>query len=193
MGAVDLGGSKKPSGGGQSWKRPRVSIRIDMTPMVDIAFLLLIFFMVTTVFRLPTAMEMVLPPETAPGEEVKTTRVLEEKLITFLVMENDSLAYYVGNKTPKPLMWDSLKSKLLERYDIYGDSVVVLTRIHPKAKYATMVNLIDEFNLAKTTRFTIDKYTTDEDSLLRKCGFETSGPAGLPKPVIEYETATTGS
>ena len=46
MGAVDLGGSKKP-GGGQAWKRPRVAIRIDMTPMVDIAFLLLIFFMVT--------------------------------------------------------------------------------------------------------------------------------------------------
>jgi biopolymer transport protein ExbD len=189
MGAVDLGGSKKPAGGGQGWKRPRVTIRIDMTPMVDIAFLLLIFFMVTTVFRLPTAMEMVLPPDKKEDEPQQTTRVLEDKLITFLVMENDSLAYYVGIKAPQPLAWDSLKSKLLERYDIYGDSVVVLTRIHPKAKYATMVNLIDEFNLAKTTRFTIDKYTTEEDSLLRKAKFETSGPQGLPEPAIEYETA----
>jgi biopolymer transport protein ExbD len=193
MGAVDLGGSKKPAGGGQGWKRPRVSIRIDMTPMVDIAFLLLIFFMVTTVFRLPTAMEMVLPPETEKDEPVKTTKVLEDKLITFLVLENDSLAYNIGNKAPQPLRWDSLKSKLLERYDIYGDSVVVLTRIHPKAKYATMVDLIDEFNLAKTTRFTIDKFTTYEDSLLRKVGFETSGPAGLPEPKIEFETEPTGS
>src|SRR3989339_809112 len=187
MGAVDLGGSKKPAGGGQGWKRPRVSIRIDMTPMVDIAFLLLIFFMVTTVFRLPTAMEMVLPPDTKTNEEPQTTKVLEDKLITFLVTEYDSLACFVGIKKPQPLLWDSLKAKLFERYDIWGDSVVVLTRIHPKAKYETMVNLIDEFNLAKTTRFTIGKYTTDEDSLLHEAGFETSGPAGLPKPEIEYE------
>ena len=61
MGAVDAPESKKSGGAGPSWKRPRVTIRIDMTPMVDIAFLLLIFFMVTTVFRLPQAMEMVLP------------------------------------------------------------------------------------------------------------------------------------
>ena len=53
MGAVDApqprAGKKK---GGKKAKR-RVGIRIDMTPMVDVAFLLLIFFMVTTVFRTP--------------------------------------------------------------------------------------------------------------------------------------------
>ena len=38
-------------------KKKRVGVRIDMTPMVDVAFLLLIFFMVTTVFRRPLAME----------------------------------------------------------------------------------------------------------------------------------------
>jgi biopolymer transport protein ExbD len=41
-------------------RRPkrRISVRIDMTPMVDIAFLLLIFYMVTTVFAMPQAMEI---------------------------------------------------------------------------------------------------------------------------------------
>jgi biopolymer transport protein ExbD len=194
MGAVDLGGSKKPAGDGQQWKRPRVAVRIDMTPMVDIAFLLLIFFMVTTVFRLPTAMEMVLPREDEDDTSTpRTVKVYEEKLITFLVLENDSLAYFIGNKSPRPLPWDSLKAKLYERFDIFADSVVVLTRIHPKARYEAMVNLIDEFNLAKTTRFTIDKFTTWEDSLLRTVGFETSGPEGLPKPKIEYEEVVEGS
>ncbi|MHC5066646.1 MAG: ExbD/TolR family protein, partial [Planctomycetota bacterium] len=42
-------------------RKKRLGIRIDMTPMVDIAFLLLIFFMVTTVFRRPLAMEVNLP------------------------------------------------------------------------------------------------------------------------------------
>src|SRR5262245_35047683 len=108
MGAVDVGGAKKPTGAGPSWKRPRIPIRIDMTPMVDIAFLLLIFFMVTTVFRLPQAMEMVLPENdsTKTGVEIQ-----EKKLLTFLVLENDSIAYFVGKDAPRPLPWDSLRAK----------------------------------------------------------------------------------
>ena len=182
MGAVDLG--EKKSSGGPSWKRPRVKIRIDMTPMVDIAFLLLIFFMVTTVFRLPQAMEMVLPEK---QEQPSEQKIFEKKLITFLVMENDSLAYHIGNDAPKSLPWDSLRAKLLERREIYGDSVVVLAKIHKKARYESMVNLVDEFNVAKTTRFSIDRFTTWEDSTLRAAGFQTSGPAGLPEPAFMEE------
>jgi len=43
------------------FKKPRVAIRIDMTPMVDVAFLLLTFFMLTTQFRPPAEMEVTLP------------------------------------------------------------------------------------------------------------------------------------
>src|SRR5512146_1210558 len=101
MAGVDLG-EKKPSGGGPSWKRPRVKIRIDMTPMVDIAFLLLIFFMVTTVFRLPQAMEMILP-ENDPDNPPPTLNVFEKNLITFMVLPDDSLAYQIGSDKPLAL------------------------------------------------------------------------------------------
>ena len=184
MAAVDVGGAKKPAGGGPSWKRPRVNIRIDMTPMVDIAFLLLIFFMVTTVFRLPQAMEMALP-ENDPTKPVAQAKVYEKKLITVMVMSmagRDSLAYMIGKETPRPLAWDSLRVKLLERRARYGDSLVVLAKIDRKATYSSMVSLVDEFNVAKTTRFTIDRYTTHDDSLLRAAGFATAGPEGLPRP-----------
>ena len=53
-------------------KKKRVGIRIDMTPMVDVAFLLLIFFMVTTVFRRPLAMEVNMPE---PDAKVEVSRV----------------------------------------------------------------------------------------------------------------------
>jgi biopolymer transport protein ExbD len=64
VGAVDTPERKTKKGkkGGRRPKR-RVGIRIDMTPMVDVAFLLLIFFMVTTVFRTPQALEINLPPD----------------------------------------------------------------------------------------------------------------------------------
>lgn len=178
MGAVDLGGAKK-SGSGTAWKRPRVSIRIDMTPMVDIAFLLLIFFMVTTVFRLPTAMDLVLPPDDDTPVEV---RVFEEKLMSFYVTNLDSVALQIGNGAPRPVTWKDVRDSLMSRYDRYGDSVTVVARIHPKARYFALVDLVDEFNLAKMTRFSIDRYTTWDDSLLRTAGFITAGPAGLLTP-----------
>lgn len=187
--AGDVGGGPKQAGGGQSWKRPRVRIRIDMTPMVDIAFLLLVFFMVTTVFRLPQAMEMALP-ENDPTKPPATTKVFEKKLLTVLVSRiegRDSLAFMIGTESPKPLPWDSLRAKLLERREVYGDSLMVLARIDRKCTYATMVNLVDEFNVANTTRFSIDRYTTVDDSLLRLAGFATAGPAGLPTPTYEKE------
>ncbi len=42
-------------------KKARVSVKVDMTPMVDVAFLLLTFFMLTTQFRPPEEVQIVLP------------------------------------------------------------------------------------------------------------------------------------
>jgi biopolymer transport protein ExbD len=195
MGAVDLGGSKKPSGGGPSCKRPRLNIRIDMTPMVDIAFLLLIFFMVTTVFRAPQTMEMALP-ENDPNKKQEQVKVDENKLLTFFVMrigDRDSLAYRVGIKSPKPITWAQLGDTLTVRRELSGfyipkgdslrkDSLIVLAKIDPKASYESLVNMVDQFNVDSVTRFSIDRYNTADDSLLKAVGFTTGDPKDLPPP-----------
>jgi biopolymer transport protein ExbD len=43
------------------FKKPRINVRVDMTPMVDVAFLLLTFFMLTTQFRPPEEVTITLP------------------------------------------------------------------------------------------------------------------------------------
>ena len=96
MGAVDTperGGKKKK--GGLSGRRPkrRVGVRIDMTPMVDVAFLLLIFFMVTTVFRTPKALEINLPPKDA------TVEVKESMTFTMRILEDGRLYWKRGAAT----------------------------------------------------------------------------------------------
>src|SRR5438132_13828729 len=84
MGAVDppqreRKGPKK--GGGVHHPKRRVGIRIDMTPMVDVAFLLLIFFMVTTVFRTPQALEINLPPDDKTQVQIKESDVLSIRVL----------------------------------------------------------------------------------------------------------------
>ena len=87
MGAVDTPqprAGKKKKGHGFSRPKRRVGVRIDMTPMVDVAFLLLIFFMVTTVFRTPQALEINLPPARNAKVDVN-----QEKVLTITVLPDD--------------------------------------------------------------------------------------------------------
>src|SRR5436189_4205378 len=72
----------------------RVGVRIDMTPMVDVAFLLLIFFMVTTVFRTPQALEINLPPD----ENVKI-EIAESKVMSIFVLDENRAYWRRGGKT----------------------------------------------------------------------------------------------
>jgi len=63
-------------------KKGRVGIRIDMTPMVDVAFLLLTFFMLTTQFRPPSEVDVILPDSHSaiklPESDVMTVSVNRE-------------------------------------------------------------------------------------------------------------------
>jgi biopolymer transport protein ExbD len=91
--AQDDGGGKK---GGK--KRPKKSpARIDMTPMVDLGFLLLTFFVLTSTFAKPKVMSLVYPAkETDPGIESPPVN----NAITFIVSD-DRLFYYKGEFYPE--------------------------------------------------------------------------------------------
>ena len=142
MAGVDVGGgrakpTKKAVGSARRPKR-RIGIRNDLTPMVDIAFLLLIFYMVTTVFGQPQAMEVSLPPDTE-------TEVLigESKLLTLRVDAAGDLYWNIGKDKPEPLSYDSLFGLLIKKNEEIP-KLVTFVKIDKKAKYSKMVDVIDE-------------------------------------------------
>ena len=138
----------------------RISIRVDMTPMVDIAFLLLIFYMVSTVFSMPQAMEINLPPM----EDTDPVEVKESNLLSIRV-DSDS-RYWWNMKTPTPenlplllpsdvdkpdsvlyvLDADTLRNLLLEQ-NRANSKLNTLILIHRNAKYEDMVNILDEIDV----------------------------------------------
>src|SRR3989442_4581635 len=83
MGAVDTpeSGVKHKKGGLRKRQPKRIGIKIDMTPMVDVAFLLLIFFMCTTVFRKPQALEINLPPDPNAKVEIAESNVMTLRVV----------------------------------------------------------------------------------------------------------------
>jgi biopolymer transport protein ExbD len=152
MGAVDTperGGGKKK--GGLSGRRPkrRVGVRIDMTPMVDVAFLLLIFFMVTTVFRTPKALEINLPPKDAKVD------VAESKTMTIRILADGRLFYKRGAATNP---WE--KSQVTEVKNVLApfkgqSELIVVVKVDREADFEYMVNTLDELHGAQLSRFSI--------------------------------------
>jgi biopolymer transport protein ExbD len=158
MGAVD---TQQPRShgkkGGKGFHRPkrRVGIRIDMTPMVDVAFLLLIFFMVTTVFRTPQALEINLPPD----KDVKI-EVAESKVLTIRVLPDDR-AYWKRGTDPWSRTSVPGLGAVLTPFKSNKD-LVVLIKIDREAKFNNMVDIIDELDMANLTRFSLGTLTADE-------------------------------
>jgi biopolymer transport protein ExbD len=160
MGAVDTPqprGGKKKKGPGFSRPKRRVGIRIDMTPMVDVAFLLLIFFMVTTVFRTPQALEINLPPDENVQIDVAESKVLQLRVLS------DDRAYW--KRGAKDVPWARSDVKGLENvfWSFKNDtSMVVLIKIDREAKFSNMVDVIDGLDVAHLTRFSLDKLSDQE-------------------------------
>jgi biopolymer transport protein ExbD len=96
MAEIQEGGGGGHKGGKKRAKKQ--STRIDMTPMVDLAFLLLTFFVLTATFSKPKSMELTLPappPPDQPPQEIKMG-------ITFLLSDKDKIFYYEGQFRAQP-------------------------------------------------------------------------------------------
>jgi len=87
------------SGGGHKGGKERAkkqSTRIDMTPMVDLAFLLLTFFVLTATFSKPKSMELTFPAPPPPDQKPDEIK----KGITFLLSKDNRIFYYEGQFRP---------------------------------------------------------------------------------------------
>lgn len=154
MGAVDVGGGGPKQKGGKRRPRRR-GIRIDMTPMVDVAFLLLIFFMVTTVFRRPQALELTLPAEKAEIE------VPEQNVMQIRVSSGGQLYTNIGLDTPQPVPVDKLHEVVKAQRD-QNAALCAVIKIDRKAPYHWMVDVLDEVTIGNLSRYSLAPFTQDD-------------------------------
>jgi len=83
-------------------KAKKHGTHIDMTPMVDLACLLLTFFMLTTAFNKPKVMEIILPEK--PKDNEKPPELDKDRALNIILVENNKVLWYVGMAEPgKPL------------------------------------------------------------------------------------------
>ena len=146
-------------------KQNKKPIKIDMTPMVDLNFLLLMFFMFTSSFSKPNVMDLGLPAKD-PNPIPFNDKVIDQlNQITFIVGENNRIFYHQSNE--KDLTEAGLKetdynglnvSKIISKaYEKAPKKEIFTIIVKPTddANYKNFVDMMDNISISKKERYGI--------------------------------------
>ncbi len=145
-GSLKIERSKRGKSGKRK-KKKRVGFVLDMTPLVDITFLLLTFFMFTTTMAAPQVMEMSIPPEI-----VKQVEVRKSELFQIYVRNDNKVFYAKGTDDPQEIKLKDLRA-LAERENLQPNvknRLITSLKISDEASYGTVISILDELNLAES-------------------------------------------
>ncbi|MRG46808.1 biopolymer transporter ExbD [Chitinophaga sp. SYP-B3965] len=152
------------------------STRVDMTPMVDLGFLLITFFMLTTTMSKPKVLNLIMP---ADGEGIP---VGESKALTLLIQNNNVISWYDGQGddpehppvihhssfSPANGIGDVIRAKQKKVAAAFGDAddLVILIKATKESSYRNMVDALDEMKINRVARYAMVDITPQEVNML---------------------------
>ncbi|RYZ49589.1 MAG: biopolymer transporter ExbD [Sphingobacteriales bacterium] len=158
--------------------RSKATPRIDLTPMVDLGFLLITFFMMTTTMAKPKAMEIQMPFKPAPVQD--GTVFIDGSAMTLLPAAGHKVYYYEGMYDPgKPYqvaenelaLRSILQKKQKELAHLPGEfasNIQVLIKAHRTATVDDVVGIMDEMNILKVKYYAMVDIDETEDREINK-------------------------
>ncbi|MBD1394573.1 ExbD/TolR family protein [Mucilaginibacter glaciei] len=150
----------------------KAPLRVDLTAMVDLAFLLITFFILTTTLAKPKALDLVMPVGDEPGG------VSNLRTLTLCLGKNNQLLYYLG-EADKPVVSATLTNygrqglrraiidmKAKVKHDT-GKSMIVLIKPAQSSVYENLVNALDEMKITGVQQYAIGDITPADINLLK--------------------------
>ena len=147
-------------GGGKGGKvrSKKSNAKVDLTAMVDLAFLLITFFMLTTSLSKPQSMNLGLPDKEDKDSLDKPMNVDERRTLTIVMGENNAIQWYMGLfdtpiAGPKADSYgkNGIRKELLKQViavpQITGDpkkGLIVIIKPTKKSSYRNLVDILDE-------------------------------------------------
>lgn len=175
----DSGGGKK----GGKVRSKKNGGKVDLTAMVDLAFLLITFFMLTTSLNKPQAMDVAMPDKNVETDRNTDVNVDEHRSVTLVLGSDDKIVWYNGSITSPiypPAVIDYSKDGIravLARMKAEvpkkagGKDVIVVIRPSEQSVTRNIIDALDEMKIADIKRYMIsNRIMTEEIALLEKEG-----------------------
>lgn len=172
MASLDTGGDGGHKKGPGVKKAKKLSTRIDMTPLVDLGFLLITFFIFTATMSTPNTMRLIMPKDEKDPE--KQTEIKESSALTILMGGENRIYYYEGqlqadgsnfNSTTYKEVREVIQKKKTDvtqlgrslgyHPDSLDKDLVVVIKPNENATYKNTVDVLDEMTINNIKRFAI--------------------------------------
>ncbi|MEL1254622.1 biopolymer transporter ExbD [Flavobacterium sp. DGU38] len=166
----------------QKIRSRKLNSRVDLTAMVSVSFLLIIFFMVAAELRKPKIMNLGLPERYCDDDGVIRCAIgIENRVMTVLLDENDKIITYTGllevsDKSPKKIKYgqEGIRKELLNKIrqvqEYTGDperGVIVIIKPSKKSNFGNLVDILDEMAIVNIGTYAIvNDFTPEESKLL---------------------------
>ena len=150
-------------------KGKKLSTRVDLTPMVDLGFLLITFFIFTTTLAEPTAMNLAMPKDTDKPDEVN--KVKESGSLTLMLGKSNIIYYYYGNDPTKMQTtgYKDLRKLILDKKKSTPvDDLFIIIKPDKDATYKNAVDVLDEMTIDDIGRYAMVDPTPDEYKLIQQ-------------------------
>lgn len=135
-------------------KTDKRKLDIDMNPMVDLAFLLLTFFMLATTFSKPQAMELMVPAK--PKDDTQKEMAVKESKTISLVLSAENVIWYQGITEPDTHhVYYSDLEVILSKLNTEINEMVVLIKPLPSSNYGNLVDVFDALNFSEVGRYAL--------------------------------------
>ena len=189
------GGGKK---GSKKVRSKKQNSKVDLTAMVDLAFLLITFFMLTTTLSKPQSMSLGLPDK---NDTIKNdVKVDENRTLTVLMGANNQVKIFRGflatpKLAPKSVVYgkDGLRKELLEQKKLVlaysaakgkpDQGMIVIIKPTKKSSYRNLVDVLDEMAIVGVPTYAIvNDWTPEETKLIAGGATDAAAPGAEQTP-----------
>lgn len=185
MADIDVSGGDSGHKKGPGVKKAKkLSTRVDMTPMVDLGFLLITFFIFTTTMSTPSTMKLFMPKD--EKDEKDKTEVKESGALTIMLGKKSGVYYYEGQLKPDgsnfmSSTYKDIRDVIIKKKkdvmengrrlgypkDTLDKDLVVVIKPNEEATYKNTVDMLDEMTINQVHRFALIDITEDENKLVK--------------------------
>lgn len=177
---AELNQDSGKQGKGGKVRAKKNSGKVDLTAMVDLAFLLITFFMLTTTLNKPQAMDVAMPDKNVETDVNTDVDVDEHRSITLVLGSDDKLIWYQGdvkNPLQGPTVIDYsaeglravlLRMKQLVPQQAGGKDIIVVIRPSEKSVTRNIIDALDEMKITDIKRYMISNRIMAEEVELLK-------------------------
>jgi biopolymer transport protein ExbD len=185
MADIDVSGGDSGHKKGPGVKKAKkLSTRVDMTPMVDLGFLLITFFIFTTTMSTPSTMKLIMPKDEKDPKD--QTEIKQSGALTIMLGKDNGIYYYEGQikedgSNFKSTTYKEVRDVIINKKkevmehgkslgypkDTLDKDFVVVIKPNAEATYKNAVDILDEMTINGVRRFALVDITSDENMLIK--------------------------